>query len=103
MKCPYDEQQCEYPKCITRGHIEFNPECINLNSSLPKENSMKYQLTFTRYNTDKSGVSFTETFNSDNLVEMLSRLPLAVATVCKLEEDSAIREVYRKIDDDIPF
>lgn len=25
--CPYDEQQCEYPKCITSGHAEFNSTC----------------------------------------------------------------------------
>lgn len=35
MNCPYDEQQCEWPKCVTPDHIELNPQCVKANPAGP--------------------------------------------------------------------
>lgn len=63
----------------------------------------KYQITFTRFNTDKSGVAQHYTFNDDSLIKILTSLQIAIATVCKLEYDANLAEIYRKNTDDIPF
>lgn len=63
----------------------------------------KYQITFTRFNTDKSGVAQHYTFNDDSLIKILTSLQIAIATVCKLEEDNAIHKSNLLNDEDIPF
>lgn len=60
----------------------------------------RYQLTFSRFNTDSSGVSDHYTFKGNDLAVVLSQLPLAIATVMKKEQIATMRNIT---DDDIPF
>ena len=38
MKCPFDQQQCEYPKCLKEtGDGLYDSRCVALNPSSPVE------------------------------------------------------------------
>ena len=66
----------------------------------------KYHLTLIRFDTDNSGITSIDKFQGDNLREVLSQLPMAVATICAREQEHAELSAHTRgliNDDDIPF
>ena len=69
-----------------------------------KMKQKRFHLSLTIFKLTEKQISFVETFESDNLLEVISKFALSLARFQQLQEE-ATNKYYdsRLIDDDIPF